>query len=1301
MGQDEATGAPTGADGLAFDTGGGQTAGALSGIGSIHSLYSLTPRPPVWHPILLEPALHLTDVCSWHGHIPFAFWSIATLRPRLFVELGTHKGDSYAAFCQAIDHLSLDTVCFAVDTWRGDDHAGFYDDGVYATLAHYHDARYRRFSKLLRATFDEAAAYFPDQKIDLLHIDGLHTYEAVRHDFETWLPKLSDQAVVLIHDINVRENGFGVWRFWEEVSQQYPHFAFAHSHGLGVLAVGPHVPGSFGTIFRYESPAAEMVRSLFGRLGETILVRGQAAERERHLQSLQEAQKALHQEATERVGVLEDQLARVVPNVLNAIGIKELPELLERWRMTRTWRIGRRISRFPQSKIDAMFDRALVLARDVVARTDELGPLATANNLRELEMLVARLGASRAFYAARLLSASVRLARLQSPSGGSFEEITAVLRAALRVAVIAPDSLKIIRQEDSERITTRANVAAAVKGAALLRERAGMLKAGRIGVLLFLNEDVSVDAAENTIRDILTGTFTNVAIEVLTTQRLDAWFGNQVIRRDPPSSFGDIINTDYKYMLFVTAGDRFAPSFLSRCVAMLRDFDGAYSDYRISGETIHLPEWDHVWIQYENYVAAPVLWKTEFLAGIMSSVNESNSICGAASINWAFLKIAGRARVAHVPEALVTIPACPIQISDQKAADIAPSVSIIIPTNGSNVALLKTCLQSIFAKTRYAGCYEVILLDNSRGKASTAFYDYICDLPRNNAVRCVGADFLFNWSALNNLGVRNSSSEVFVFLNDDTEIIAENWLTALVDPLRQHTVGVVGAQLLFPDGTVQHAGVTLIKMGGGAVHIGYKDAPQSLGRWNKVPRSVIAVTGACVAVKREAYDDAHGFPEAYQVISSDIAFCLAVRQAGYECVYNPLSVLYHHEMVSRKVPDFPDDTRLFWDEYGDILGSDDPYYPNVFRKLPADFRIIEESPSQVNVLDSPFVDRAAIRNVLIVKLDHLGDVFLTKEAVLRIKNNMPSARLHVLCGSWSKTLFESMGVDNIVLYDLFNAKSDTPFRQMDDADISWLRRRLIPLQVDVAIDLRRHAETRSILDLSGALMTVGYDTPTVHPQINLSDHLVADIAGISFGKAHIGQQLLQLVDQIPIVDCGYVAPEVPLDGVQDLTIGLHPGCGSDARQWGIDNYIDLARIALEKEWKVRLYGGERERGLNRGIIKATAAYKGVIEDWTGRLPIEEFGGRVAEQCNAFVGNNSGATHMVAATGLPVIAVFGGFVDPYEWFPPGVNTKVLVHDMKCAPCYIGRKEDCGLGRACLRSISPKNIMDEIEKMVGFT
>lgn len=192
--------------------------------------------------LLLNPNRLCPDTPAWTGHIPFAGWLITALKPSVFVELGTHKGVSYSAFCQAVIENDLSTKCYAVDTWMGDEHAHSYDESVYVEYSLYHQNHFAAFSQLLRMTFDEALPYFSDKSIDLLHIDGLHTYDAVKHDFETWLPKMSTKGIILFHDINVRECNFGVWKLWEELSLQYPSVEFNHSYGLGMLVVGQDIP---------------------------------------------------------------------------------------------------------------------------------------------------------------------------------------------------------------------------------------------------------------------------------------------------------------------------------------------------------------------------------------------------------------------------------------------------------------------------------------------------------------------------------------------------------------------------------------------------------------------------------------------------------------------------------------------------------------------------------------------------------------------------------------------------------------------------------------------------------------------------------------------------------------------------------------------------------------------------------------------------------------------------------------------------------------------------------------------------
>jgi GT2 family glycosyltransferase len=218
----------------------------------------------LWTPERLAPS-------AWLEHVPFAFWLVDVLRPKTIVELGTYTGVSYSAFCQAVKTLGLSTRCYAVDTWKGDEHAGVYSEEIYNDLVEFHDRHFSAFSRLVRSTFDDALLHFEDGTIDLLHIDGFHTYEAVRHDFESWLPKLSSNAVIILHDTNVRENNFGVFRLWSEITSGRSHFSFLHGHGLGVLGLGRDYPGPLRTLFDADqnSEFGSSIREIFSSLGRS------------------------------------------------------------------------------------------------------------------------------------------------------------------------------------------------------------------------------------------------------------------------------------------------------------------------------------------------------------------------------------------------------------------------------------------------------------------------------------------------------------------------------------------------------------------------------------------------------------------------------------------------------------------------------------------------------------------------------------------------------------------------------------------------------------------------------------------------------------------------------------------------------------------------------------------------------------------------------------------------------------------------------------------------------------------------
>jgi GT2 family glycosyltransferase len=262
----------------------------------------------------------------------------------------------------------------------------------------------------------------------------------------------------------------------------------------------------------------------------------------------------------------------------------------------------------------------------------------------------------------------------------------------------------------------------------------------------------------------------------------------------------------------------------------------------------------------------------------------------------------------------------------------AKPISIIIPMR-DRVELLKRCLDSISRETTY-GAYEIVIVNNDSETEEAR------DFLSSTHHRVLNFPGPFNFSALNNFAVEQTTSPWLLFLNNDTEVIDGDWLTVMAEQIQRPEVGAVGPRLLYPDDTVQHAGIVL-GVGGIAEHAfrGFPAEAPGVCRQLQVTRNYSAVTGACLLTRREVFNKVHGFDEErLPVTFSDVDLCLKIRRAGYLVVYTPFARLYHHESGTRRRTVEPMETGVMRERWAGILESDPYYNPNLSRER-ADFSL--------------------------------------------------------------------------------------------------------------------------------------------------------------------------------------------------------------------------------------------------------------------------------------------------------------------------------------------------------------------------
>ena len=637
-------------------------------------------------------------------------------------------------------------------------------------------------------------------------------------------------------------------------------------------------------------------------------------------------------------------------------------------------------------------------------------------------------------------------------------------------------------------------------------------------------------------------------------------------------------------------------------------------------------------------------------------------------------------------------------------------VSIIIPSIGAR-GLIEICLDSIRARTAYRN-FEIVIVDNIQDPDSPwkGWFKQHADC----VVEYPGP---FNWSKLNNLGAEAALGDYLLFLNDDVEAIEPRWLHALLEHAQREEVGVVGSRLLYPDGRVQHAGMFLAEAQ--ARHAFRFAEDEDYGRFGlgAAQRNVAAVTGACLMTRREAFASVGGFDEGHAIVNNDIDLCLKMWREGWRVVYTPHATLIHHEMASRaELPDAFDESG-FAAAWRDTFALGDPFFHPRLSLDEADYAP-EPEPTRVLVAGRPLIARADVRRILVQKLDHVGDFITGLPAIQRLRQRFPQAEIHVLASSASAALARlEPAIDGVIEFNFFHHVSSQG--RMEHADEAWLdlEQRLKPYRFDLAIDLRKHTETRDALKRSGARLTAGFDVRGAYPWLDIALEWDTDQPYLP-KRAQVADDYLALVETISLAcesDRRVIAGPPVEQALAELraapwlsdlreglfdrpVVGVHPAAGNVLRQWPPEHFAQLIDLICGAyDVNIALLGAPGEADIAEAVLAQTRASDRV---WSlvGRTKLDQTP-LLMRAMRLFVGNNSGPHHIAAAMGTPTVGVHSGVVSAREWGPLGPMAVAVQREMTCGPCYIDKPALCPRGLACLQGLRPGEVFRVCEQMLG--
>jgi ADP-heptose:LPS heptosyltransferase/GT2 family glycosyltransferase len=637
-------------------------------------------------------------------------------------------------------------------------------------------------------------------------------------------------------------------------------------------------------------------------------------------------------------------------------------------------------------------------------------------------------------------------------------------------------------------------------------------------------------------------------------------------------------------------------------------------------------------------------------------------------------------------------------------------VSIVIPTIGSR-GRIESCVTSIRKLTHYPN-FEIVCVDNTR-EPNPPWRAWLA----KSADRVVECRSPFNWSTLSIAGAEAARGEYLLFLNDDIEVVDPRWLHALMEHAERSEVGVVGPRLVYPDGRVQHGGMYLIDRGARHAFRYAEDDDSGPFGLAAAERNVVAVTGACMLMRRDVFDSVRQSTQDHTVVNNDLDLCLRVWRMGKRVVYTPHTSLIHHENPSRG--DFGDslDEADFDPAWRNTFALGDPFLHPRLSRDENDYAPDLE-PTRVVFAGRPLFAHESVRRILVQKLDHVGDFVTGLPAIQRLKQRFPKAEIHVLASSASAPIAQwEPSIDNVIEFNFFHPISQEG--RLDVGEFDWLalEAQLKPLRFDIAVDLRKHTETREVLKHSGAKLLAGFDLRGAYPWLDVALEWDGDYPYLP-KRTQVADDYVALVDAISLAcerERRFLDAPAPTaanealratPSLADLRPGfferpivcVHPAAGNVLRQWPAEYFAQLIELITEAyDVNIALVGAPHEAAVVEAILDKVGSRE-KLWSLVGKTKMPELR-LLFRQARLFIGNNSGPHHLAAAMGTPTIGIHSGVVSAKEWGPIGPSALALQRDMSCSPCYLDTPAKCSRGLACLRGLRPADVFRACEQMLG--